>query len=280
MKVALGPGKLLVILLIVVNVALARDPLPEPPQNCTKVTIGNKEFVKGEVFLSSHQDTAALKPFGFRDFAFAGRSIWSVKYSAVWPVNVPLDKLPPGVSGLNYLIPGPYPVEDAPDIEENESLDIPAKHNQEAIDHAYRRMISVYPGDDVSLSDFLNVRRSRPRHDGKPTFLTPKEVIDAGEEPYNRVVPKPIDPSYVRTPQQVTTRDDPRVGTFHTRPDPGASSLRPTDFGILRNYSTLQTGQTFFTSRSGSIQDWQRVGVPLQVRTMSVQEYQRRYGRR
>ena len=75
--------------------------LPAPP-NCATAKIGNTVYVKGEIYISSHQDTLALKEFGFRNFFFVGRAFRSVKYFALWPVDTDVKALPETVTGLNY----------------------------------------------------------------------------------------------------------------------------------------------------------------------------------
>ena len=75
--------------------------LPAPP-NCATAKIGKAVYVKGEVYISCHQDTISLKEFGFRNFQFVGRAFRSVKYFALWPVDIDVKALPEAVTGLNY----------------------------------------------------------------------------------------------------------------------------------------------------------------------------------
>ena len=92
-------------ILTFISGAQAGDNLLQPPPDCPTIRIGSVDYVKGEVYLSGHQDTVALKEFGFRCFQFVGRSFRSVRYFALWPVTVDVRALPEQVTGLNYDVP-------------------------------------------------------------------------------------------------------------------------------------------------------------------------------
>ena len=266
--------------------------------------MGSKEYYRGEVYLASHQDTVTLKRFGFRELEFVGRSLHGVKYAAMWPLDLPVDSLPEAVSGLDYLLDEKtsaaieVPLE--PDEQRQASrIDIP----QRAAHEAYRRYvirdltekdysysyITVpaetkrykqydYDKEDVDQAT-RGVFRVNPIEEGP--FHTKEYVVTKDDPAIGTIRENPIEEGNFHTPQNVVTRDHPAVGTFHTRANPGASSLRPMDFGILKNYSNLQTGRTFFTTPSGGVQNWQRA-VPngRHPRTMSVDEWRRMHGGR
>ena len=89
-------------MLAMANLILAGDNLLPAPPNCASVKIGRTEYIKGEVYISGHEDTVMLKCFGFRNLQFVGRSLRSVKYFALWPRDLDVRALPDQVSGLNY----------------------------------------------------------------------------------------------------------------------------------------------------------------------------------
>ncbi|MBU0507298.1 hypothetical protein KKH27_00480 [bacterium] len=73
-----------------------------PPPMAQIQTLGDQKYFSGEVYLASHADTAQLVPLGFVRFEFQGRSVRTVKYAVLWPMDADLSDLPPSVSGLVY----------------------------------------------------------------------------------------------------------------------------------------------------------------------------------
>jgi hypothetical protein len=95
-----------------------------PPEDCLTRKIAGHTFVVGEIYLSAHADTALLTPYGFRKFEFQGWSLGRVHYNALWPVDVPLESLPPQLDELTYkIIPPPLAPEDG---QGDESEDVSA----------------------------------------------------------------------------------------------------------------------------------------------------------
>ncbi len=316
-----------------VSGVLAENTVLKPPANCAKVTLGKVSYLKGDVYLANHQDTTALKAFGFQRLEFAGRSLGNVKYSAIWPATVSVDSLAAIVSGLDYELVDVAPVAAEPEP----VLLIPSPELQEmfereaaAVDTTnlklpYRRVVV----GDLNKDGVVYYYKYKPTPKKRADENTQKEINDETrgtfhvtpieKDPFHKkesvveeddpgvglihvtpieggryhkkedvFVPDdpnvgtyhvlPVEEGRYHKPENVGTKDHPAVGTFHTRPDPKASSLRPTDFGILRDYSNFQTGQTFFTTPGGS-QSWRMIGAGGQPRTMSVQEWRRLNGR-
>lgn len=73
-----------------------------PPAGAIMEKRSGRDFCSGKLYLTAHGDTALLVPLGFREFRFAGRSVRSVKYTAVWPADADFDALPPQLTGLVY----------------------------------------------------------------------------------------------------------------------------------------------------------------------------------
>jgi hypothetical protein len=299
----------------------AENTVLPPPPNCATVTVGHTEYLKGEVYLAEHADTMALKAFGFRRLEFRGRSLGSVKYSAIWPENVSIDSIATVVSGLDYELavdktePTPVLLKPTPELREalereaakNDSLDYKLPYRRvivgdlekgDVVEYYYqykatptKRMDAdemqeinddlrgnfqvtpiekgpfhtkenVYVKDDPNLGTF----RVLPVEEGP--YHKPESVVVEDDPNLGTFHVNPVEEGRYHKTENVTTKNNPAVGTFHIMPDPGASSLRPSDFGILRNYSTFQTGQTFFTTPNN--------GRP---RTMSMEEWRRTYGR-
>ena len=93
-----------------------------PPPDAKVVKLNGKEYLTGDVYLPSHADTVSLTALGFRDLEFEGRSVGTVKYRALWPVELALAEMPKAVSGLDYdYVRGYYPFEDyeSPVVGEN-----------------------------------------------------------------------------------------------------------------------------------------------------------------
>ena len=93
-----------------------------PPPDAKVVKVNGKEYIAGEVYLPEHADTLSLKQIGCRDLEFCGRSVGTVKYHALWPVELAQTELPRQISGVDYDRMSPYfPIADyeAPIVQEN-----------------------------------------------------------------------------------------------------------------------------------------------------------------
>jgi hypothetical protein len=97
---------IIALLLLTCMAAYAVDVRHRAPRNCLKVTRGEVEYAKMEVYVKSHADTAGLKKIGFREFEFLGWSVYSARYAAIFPRTQEFDSLPPGVTDVLFLIPG------------------------------------------------------------------------------------------------------------------------------------------------------------------------------
>ncbi len=244
-------------LLFAATGAISAGKLPSAPPNCASMRIGTVWYVQGEVYLASHQDTVALKTYGFRKLEFVGRSLGSVKYAAIWPETVPLDKLATIVSGLEYAEREP----ETPDVVLDANELIEAQRAAEE-----REAVGVYPpaayyvpapeGGTLPDGDIsLTTRGLSPRlkfsrlisleewmatqpeafapmnlGEGAPRYATSVDREESVWAPYT-------------PPSEPPT---PAPSPFSIGSNSGPSSLRPYDFGILRTYHTFKTGQTQF----------------------------------
>ncbi len=323
----------LLILGVCVSGVLAGNTALKPPVNAAKLTIGKTAYLKGDVYLAEHADTTALKAFGFRRLEFVGRSLGSVKYSAIWPATVPVDSLAGIISGLDYELVDVKPVATAPEpVLLIPSPELQAIFEREAaavdtanLDFPYRLVVTADSAkngivyyykvkstpknwkDNDTQKEINDEMRGNFRVTPieKGPFHTKESVVEEDDPGVGLIHVTPIEEGRYHTkedvyvpddpnlgtyrvlpveegryhkPENVGTKDHPAVGTFHTRPDPNTSSLRPTDFGILRTYSTFRTGQTFFSTPGGG-QSWRMIGGSGQPRTMSLQEWRRLNGR-
>ena len=84
-----------------------------PPPDAKMVRVNGKEYYAGEVYLPDHADTVSLTGLGFRNLEFEGRSVGTVKYRALWPVEAALAEMPRAISGLDYeRVRGEFPSSD------------------------------------------------------------------------------------------------------------------------------------------------------------------------
>ena len=74
-------------------------------------------FYSGMVYVESGNDTMVLKPLGFQDFEFQGRSGSSIRYHAFWPRIASHDSLPGIVSWIEYDIDSTSVLDSLPDLE-------------------------------------------------------------------------------------------------------------------------------------------------------------------
>jgi hypothetical protein len=81
--------------------------LMPPPENVITQEIDGVLYASGDIYVARHADTTALKRFGFRAFEFLGRSVGTIRYHAVWPLEIDANALPAGLSGLNYAADPP-----------------------------------------------------------------------------------------------------------------------------------------------------------------------------
>ena len=315
------------LMLLMIPTVWADNSILKPPANSAKGVRGGKEYCIGTVYLSSHQDTIALKPFGFLDLKFIGRSLGSVKYEAMWPVSLDVDSLPDGVSGLDYELSEPdftastalaaedqqqairkeaidrsrelspyrravvrdfrdydkydeyyttLPMQKRVKLDDDEDINLTTKGNFHVIPvdkGSLRRKESVGKKDDPNLGTF----RVLPVEEGN--YHTKEHFFENEDPNLGTFRVNPVESGRYHKPQNVGSGKPSALGTFRIMPDPKSSSLRPTDFGIIKKYSTFQTGQSFFVTPQGGIQDWQRVGSGSRPRTVSWQEWQRQHRR-
>jgi hypothetical protein len=76
--------------------------LASPPANCAQVKHKGHVDLAGELYLTAHDDTLRLVPYGFHRFEFLGWSLSRARYAALWPADVPLDELPAELSEIDY----------------------------------------------------------------------------------------------------------------------------------------------------------------------------------
>jgi hypothetical protein len=74
----------------------------KPPMGAVIHTIGAERYYSGEIYLASHEDTLALRKFGFRNFEFQGRALRNVSYHVLWPTSVVIDSLPTEFQNINF----------------------------------------------------------------------------------------------------------------------------------------------------------------------------------
>jgi hypothetical protein len=157
---------------------------------------------------------------------------------------------------------------------DDDDIDLTTKGNFHVVPiekDPFRRKESIGDKDDPNLGTYRVVPVEEGRYHTKEYFYEDEDP-NLGTFRVN-----PVESGRYHKPQNVGSGKPSDLGTFRTRPDPKTSSLRPTDFGILKKYSTFQTGQSFFTTPGrGSIQSWQRVGGGSRPNTISWQEWQRR----
>lgn len=237
--------------------AISAGKLPSPPPNCASMRIGTARYVKGEVYLASHQDTVALKAFGFQRLEFVGRSPGSVKYAAIWPETVPLDKLASIVSGLDYAERAPETPDEALDPESA----IKALRDQEdrAATVGYESQTSYVPvsirgalrEEDVSLTTrglAEPLRLSRLISLEEWVRINPNAVAGTnfgeGAPRYSRPAESEEAFGFRNVPPSEPVPPAPSPFSIGSYAGPG--SLRPYDFGILRTYGTFKTGRTNF----------------------------------
>jgi hypothetical protein len=84
--------------------ARGRGPYSPPPQ-CEKIQVGEDYYVKSEVYLACHADTALLTDYGFRDFEFQGWVMSRIRYAALCPLSWDGASLPSVISGISYETP-------------------------------------------------------------------------------------------------------------------------------------------------------------------------------
>jgi hypothetical protein len=244
--------------------AQAQNALLKPPPNCATVQIGKVEYVKGEVFLSSHEDTAALKIFGFRELEYLGRSVASVKYAAIWPINTDLKALPQQVSGLNY---DAWPGFESASVYSAEDIESSCEPQTSA--YIKKTPTSRLPYRKTMVRCQNGVVISNDWGDALIKSKSTKKELDEDDEDYStrgNFFVRPVNKGFCRRVESVTTKDHPAVGMFHVRPAANAGSFGPADFKTIRDYSAFGGGQTFFTSpgnrqngpRTMSLREWQQ----------------------
>ncbi|HEY3295195.1 MAG TPA: hypothetical protein VGL38_07135 [bacterium] len=194
--------------------------LARPPENCAVRKIGGHTFAEGEVYLSSHADTALLKEYGFRTFEFQGWSLGRARYEAVWPTSVPLDALPSQLDELTYH---------TTEQEETPDLDLPVGGN-----YSYAQAMSA-PQDwkDVDLSP---ATRQRTQKSPKPA----KEATHFYD---------PRDPAGSRPTMRLRERYDDREFTGYYRLQP-ANNYRFHAVDDVVSCNPQTTGTFFSTSQS------------------------------
>lgn len=73
-----------------------------PPLDASVEKREDGEYLSGDIFMTGHADTLALKKLGFCEFEFAGRSVGCIKYHAHWPLTAAASEMPPAISGIDY----------------------------------------------------------------------------------------------------------------------------------------------------------------------------------
>ncbi len=193
--------------------------LPAPP-NCSTARIGKTEYVKGEVYISGHQDTVMLKEFGFRNLEFVGRSFRAVKYFALWPVDLDVKALPEEVTGLNY---------DRPPDEM-----VLAKMEKAEADPQVRAFLKEIPEAWSCWPNVSDIRGSGVNNGGwygGGRYSSGWGSYSGGRRSSGTVVYGPRGRSYTGG----CSKGKCSYG--------GATRLRPDDFGILQGYKRAGDGQ-------------------------------------
>ncbi len=251
-------------LLLAATSAFAAGKLPSPPPDCVSMQIGTTRYVKGEVYLASHQDTTALKTYGFRNLEFVGRSLGNVKYAAVWPATVPLDQLADIVSGLEYAERRPA----APDepLDTDEAIQTLLDQQDRAATVGYDLPVEYVPAeDDIPLTVGSSTDSDYNRR-GRAAFVKSRVMpldewtrrhpesfaathFGEGAPRYSR----PIESEETFWFRNISPSEPPppAPSPFSIGMNSGPSSLRPYDFGILRTYHTFKTGQTQLPIKPG-----------------------------
>jgi hypothetical protein len=93
-----------------------------PPPDAKVVKVNGKEYISGDLYLPGHADTLSLKQLGCRDLEFSGRSVGTVKYHALWPVELAQSEMPKLITGVDYdRMNANFPLSDyeSPIVKEN-----------------------------------------------------------------------------------------------------------------------------------------------------------------
>jgi hypothetical protein len=216
----------------------AQNALMKPPPNCATMRIGNTEYVEGEVFLSAHSDTVALKPFGFRNFKFVGHSVSSVKYAANWPKATDLKALPQQVSGLNYeILPG---TENSNSYNSSNSSYPVSQSSYSSNRCSSSSCRTVSSCSNIAATEFWEDLVSPPSPLKKNRYTNDLERSTLG----NFQV-APVDNGPFHRPESVTATYDPNIGTFF---------LETTNyyFRAADNYPYCRKSSDYFPYTSGS----------------------------
>ncbi len=215
----LPPSCIIIILTVLLSthISFAGDNLLPAPPNCATAKIRGVEYVKGEVYMSCHQDTAVLKEFGFRNFYFVGRAFRSVKYFALWPKSLDVRALPETVTGLNY---------DRPPDEM-----VVANLEKTVTDPEVQVFLNIVPEKWSAWPNVSDIRGSGVTGDAWGWQ-------QGGFQGYDYVVPNcgALGTAWGRMSRVPTSGPTLRS----TR-----SGLRPNDFGILEGYKRDQNGQLY-----------------------------------
>jgi hypothetical protein len=236
-----------------------------PPDNTAILKIGGNVYASGDAYVSSHADTALLKPFGFRRFDFQGWSLGRAHYAAVWPLNVALDSLPFQLDELSYrtvekdegvesAFPGeieqPLPPQVEAPSQRNADYDFSdGRFKSRAVDKDYQGVSREdYWYDDSQLDSRDSPRSFAAESDAnwngdivvqpikEGTFVPPEDVISDDYYWYHpgTVIRNPIESDPGQPARRIITNDPRQRGTFFST-SVSRTTLTPTPIQQLNS---------------------------------------------